>query len=189
MHIIIQELYDILKNVLKYWKTLRQPSLLRSFKVYFCILESKKLPLDLETRLKQNYYLKRGIISRSLIVRTGNHMISSAIWNKWAGVKFSKTKKVALARYGKCNLWSLKHFYNCSFIPFWFQLHCWQSSRPSSENIHEHRQLLVFRIVNIQITRLSHWLPAIQIFRLSNLILIPLFKLLFILHVHSWYSD
>ena len=36
---------------------------------------------------------------------------------------------------------------------------------------------------------LSHWLPAIQIFRLSNLIHIPLFKLLSISHVHSWYSD
>ena len=49
-------------------------------------------------------------------------MISSATWNKWAGVKFSKTKKVARGRLGEWNLWSLKHFYNCSFIPFWFQL-------------------------------------------------------------------
>ena len=32
------------------------------------------------------------------------------------------------------------------------------------------------------------WLAATQIFRLSNLILIPLFKLLSIFHVHSWYS-
>ena len=36
---------------------------------------------------------------------------------------------------------------------------------------------------------LSHWLPATQILRLSNLIHILLFKLLSILHVHSWHSD
>ena len=34
-----------------------------------------------------------------------------------------------------------------------------------------------------------HWLPATQILRLSNLIHILLFKLLSILHVHSWHSD
>ena len=33
---------------------------------------------------------------------------------------------------------------------------------------------------------LSHWLPATQIFPLSNLKHIPLFKLLSMLHVHSW---
>ena len=36
---------------------------------------------------------------------------------------------------------------------------------------------------------LSHWLPATQILRLSNLIYILLFKLLSIIHLHSWYSD
>ena len=36
---------------------------------------------------------------------------------------------------------------------------------------------------------LSHWYPATQILRLSNLLNIPLFKLLSTLHVHFWYSD
>ena len=36
---------------------------------------------------------------------------------------------------------------------------------------------------------LSKRIPAIQIFRLSNLIHFPLFKLLSISHVHSWYAD
>ena len=47
-----------------------------------------------------------------------------------------------------CGLWNL--FTTAHLFPFGFN--CWQSSSPSSEHIYEHRQLLVFRIVNIQIT-------------------------------------
>ena len=37
----------------------------------------------------------------------GNHMISSANWNKWAQVNFSKTNKIARARRASaiCGLW------------------------------------------------------------------------------------
>ena len=72
-------------------------------------------------------------------------------------------------------------------LPFGFN--CWQSSRPSSENIMNTDSFLSSAMW-ISKSLLSHrWLPATQIFRLSNLIQIPFFKLLSTLHVHSWYSD
>ena len=46
----------------------------------------------------------------------GNHMIPSAIWNKWARVKFSKANKIARARRASAICGLLK-FYKCSFIP------------------------------------------------------------------------
>ena len=46
----------------------------------------------------------------------GEHMISSAIWNKLARVNFSNTNKIARARRASaiCGLWKI---YKCSFIP------------------------------------------------------------------------
>ena len=44
----------------------------------------------------------RGYLSKICI---GNHMISSAIWDKSARVNFSKANQIA----GECNLWSLKN--------------------------------------------------------------------------------
>ena len=70
-----------------------------------------------------------------------------------------------------------------------FGFNCWQSSRPSLEHIYMNTGSFLSSALWISKSLLSHWLPAIQIFRLSNLIHIPLFKLLSILHVHSWYSD
>ena len=70
-----------------------------------------------------------------------------------------------------------------------FGLNCWQSSRPSSEHIYMNTGSFLSSALWIFKSLMSHWLPAIQIFRLSNLIHIPLFKLLSISHVHSWYSD
>ena len=62
-----------------------------------------------------------------------------------------------------------------------------------------HRNTFIFVYINtgsflssalwISKSLLLHCLPAIQIFRLSNLIRIPLFKLLSVSHVHPWYSD
>ena len=43
----------------------------------------------------------------------GNEMISSAIWNKWARVNFSKTNKIARARRASA-IWGL---YKCLFNP------------------------------------------------------------------------
>ena len=65
----------------------------------FCVLSPKKL---------------RDI--RSNFISIGNHMISSAIWNKYARVNFSKTNKIARTRKGSaiCCLWK---FYKCLFIP------------------------------------------------------------------------
>ena len=74
-----------------------------------------------------------------------------------------------------------------AWLPFGFN--CWQSSRPSSEHIYMNTSNLSSSPLWISKSLLSHWLPAIQIFRLSNLVHIPLFKLLSISHVHSWYSD
>ena len=53
-------------------------------------------------------------IPRSICI--GNHMISSAIWNKQARVNFSKTNKSARARRASalCRLWKI---YKCLFIP------------------------------------------------------------------------
>ena len=72
-----------------------------------------------------------------------------------------------------------------SLSPFWFQLLTIFSSFIGRDFYH--RQLLVFRIVKIK-SLLSHWLSATQILRLLNLIHI-LFKLLSVLHAHSWHSD
>ena len=71
-------------------------------------------------------------------------------------------------------------------VPFGFN--CWQSFLPSSEKVFITATPCVPHCEN-QKSALSHWLPATQILRLSNLIHILLFKLLAILHVHSWYSD
>ena len=70
-----------------------------------------------------------------------------------------------------------------------FGFNCWQSSRPSSEHIYMNTGSFLSSALWIFKSLMSHWLPAIQIFRLSNLIHIPLFKVLSILDVHSWYSD
>ena len=49
-------------------------------------------------------------------ISIGNHMISSAIWNKKAQVNFSKTNKSARARRASalCGLWKI---YKCLFNP------------------------------------------------------------------------
>ena len=83
------------------------------------------------------------------------------------------------------NCYSCHSGYKRSVTPFWFQLLTIVSSFIGTH--YEHRQLLVFALW-ISKSLLSHWSPAIQIFRLSNLIHIPLFKLLSIFYVHSWYS-
>ena len=69
-----------------------------------------------------------------------------------------------------------------------FGFNCWQSSLPSSEEIFITGNSLCSALWKSK-SLLSHWLPATQILRLSNLIHILLFKLLSILHVHSWHSD
>ena len=74
-----------------------------------------------------------------------------------------------------------------AWLPFGFN--CWQSSRPSSEHIYMNTGSFLSSALWISKSLMSHWLPAIQIFPLSNLIHIPLFKVLSILDVHSWYSD
>ena len=38
------------------------------------------------------------------VISKGNHMISSAIWDKSARVNLSKTNKIARARRASCNL-------------------------------------------------------------------------------------
>ena len=73
-----------------------------------------------------------------------------------------------------------------AWVPFGFN--CWQSSLPSSEEIFITGNSLCSALWKSK-SLLSHWLPATQILRLSNLIHVPLFKLLSILHVHSWHSD
>ena len=73
-----------------------------------------------------------------------------------------------------------------AWVPFGFN--CWQSSLPSSEEIFITGNSLCSALWKSK-SLLSHWLPATQILRLSNLIHILLFKLLSILHVHSWHSD
>ena len=73
-----------------------------------------------------------------------------------------------------------------AWVPFGFN--CWQSSLPSSEEIFITGNSSCSTLWKSK-SLLSHWLPATQILRLSNLIHILLFKLLSILHVHSWHSD
>ena len=78
-----------------------------------------------------------------------------------------------------------------SLSPFWFQLLTIFSSfieGSSSEEIFITGNSLCSALWKSK-SLLSHWLPATQILRLSNLIHIFLFKLLSILHVHSWHSD
>ena len=72
------------------------------------------------------------------------------------------------------------------WVPFGFN--CWQSSLPSSEEIFIPGNSLCSALWKSK-SLLSHWLPATQILRLSNLIHILLFELLSILHVQSWHSD
>ena len=70
-----------------------------------------------------------------------------------------------------------------------FGFDCWQSSLPSLEEIFITGNSLCFALWKSK-SLLSHWLPATQILRLSNLIHnFSWFKLLGILHVHSWHSD
>ena len=64
----------------------------------------------------------------------------------------------------------------------------WQSSLPSSKQIFITGNSLCSAMQKSK-SLLSQWLPATQFLRLSNLIHIRLFKLLSILHVHSWHSD
>ena len=66
-------------------------------------------------------------------------------------------------------------------VPFGFN--CWQSFLPSSEEI-----FITGNSLCASKSLLSHWLPATQTLRLPNLIHILPFKLLSILHVHSWHS-
>ena len=73
-----------------------------------------------------------------------------------------------------------------AWVPFGFN--CWQSSLPSSEEIFITGNYLCSALWKSKLL-LSHWLLPTQILRLSNFIHILLFKLLSILHVHSWHSD
>ena len=73
-----------------------------------------------------------------------------------------------------------------AWVPFGFN--CWQSFLPLSEEIFVTGNSLSSALWKSK-SLLSHRLPATQILRLSNLIHILLFKLLSILHVHSWHSD
>ena len=73
-----------------------------------------------------------------------------------------------------------------AWVPFVFNFK--QSSFPSSEEIFITVNSLCSALWKSK-SLLSHWLPATQILRLSNLIHILLFKLLSILHVHSWHYD
>ena len=72
------------------------------------------------------------------------------------------------------------------WVPFGFN--CWQSSLPSPEEIFIPGNSLCSALWKSK-SPLSNWLTATQILRLSNLIHILLFKLLTILHIHSWHSD
>ena len=47
---------------------------------------------------KYSVLLIRFHFERLFVIRIGNHMISSAIWDKSARVNFSKTNKIARAR-------------------------------------------------------------------------------------------
>ena len=73
-----------------------------------------------------------------------------------------------------------------AWVPFGFN--CWQLSLPSSEEIFITGNSLCSALWKSK-SLLSQWLPATQSLRLSKLIHIRLFKLLSILHVHSWHSD
>ena len=73
-----------------------------------------------------------------------------------------------------------------AWVPFGFN--CWQSSLPSLDEIFITGHFLCSALWKSE-SLLSHWLPATQILRLLNLIHILLFKLLSILHAHSWHSD
>ena len=91
----------------------------------------------------------------------------------------------------KKNCYSYHSSSQRSLSPFWFQLLTIFSSfieGSSSEEIFITGNSLCSALGKSK-SLLSHWLPATQILRLSNLIHILLFKLLSILHVHSWHSD
>ena len=74
-----------------------------------------------------------------------------------------------------------------AWVPFRFN--CWQSSLPSQEEIIFITDNSLRFALKKSTSLLPYSLPATQILRLSNLIHILLFKLLSILHVHSWHSD
>ena len=90
-------------------------------KTYFCNLEMLVVGdfniHYLNTANKKNR-LAKGLQSLNLNqqISKGNHMISSAIWDKSARVNFSKTNKIARARRASaiCSLWKI---YECWFIP------------------------------------------------------------------------
>ena len=71
----------------------------------------------LSKQLFEGHLTKRTNVKWSIqlhIICIGNHMISSAIWNKWARVNFSKTNKIARARRASA-IWGLWKIYKWLF--------------------------------------------------------------------------
>ena len=71
-------------------------------------------------------------------------------------------------------------------VPFGFN--CWQSSLPSLEQILITGNSFVFHNAKIKITIVT-LITSYTNLATVKLVDIPLFKLLSILHLHSWYSD
>ena len=79
----------------------------------FSVWKQGRVFIDLS---KQRLIFYQVLFTHQNVISIGNHMISSAIWDKSARVNFSKANQIARARRASaiCGLWKI---YECWFIP------------------------------------------------------------------------